>query len=62
MSEKIVKQKKRGWASKIAHDLKHLDLERIFKESTFHSYPHTGTLDHVCMLFYSIDPCFDFTI
>ena len=36
--------------------------ERTFKESTFHSYPHTCTLDHVCMLFSSMDPCFDFTI
>ena len=36
--------------------------ERIFKESTFNSYPHTCTLDHVCMLFSSMDPCFDFTI
>jgi hypothetical protein len=36
--------------------------ERIFKELTFHSYPHICTLDHVWMLFSSMDPCFDFTI
>ena len=30
MSEKKCRAKKRGWASKIAHDLNHLDLERAF--------------------------------
>jgi hypothetical protein len=47
---------------KIAHDLNHLDLESVFEQSAFDLYPHTYTLDHVCMLFSSMDPCFDFTI
>ena len=63
MSEKSVEQKKRGWALKIAHDLKHLDLERESLKSQLSTHIHTlALLIIVCMLFSSMDLCFDFTI
>jgi hypothetical protein len=50
-------------ASRIAHDLMHLDLERESLRSQPSSNIHTlALLIIVCMLFSSIDPCFDFTI
>ena len=44
MSEKNVEQKKRGWASKIAHDLNHLDLERASLRSQPSTHIHTLAL------------------
>jgi hypothetical protein len=43
MSEKSVEQK-RGWASKIAHDLKHLGLERKSLRSQPFTHIHTLAL------------------
>jgi hypothetical protein len=53
--------KQRGWASKIAHDLKHLDLERESLRSQPSTHIHKfALLILVCMLFSSMDPCFNF--
>ena len=63
MSEKRCRAKKKRWASKIAHDLNNLDLERESLRSQPSTHIHTlALLIIVCMLFSFMDPCFDFTI
>jgi hypothetical protein len=42
--KKVPSKKKRGWASKIAHDLNHLDLERESLRSPPSTHIHTLAL------------------
>jgi hypothetical protein len=62
LSKKVLSKKKRMSIKDSPWSQSSRFGERNFKESTFHSYPYTCTLDHVCVLFSSMDPYFDFTI